>query len=152
MTDVTELLARLADLRAKATPGEWALDPNDNEVVVSPLLNSDLHWIVVSAKYAGDTNSGPVQDGANAALIVAAVNAIAPLTAEIERLRAENAAMKEGLVVVSGFVRKAGKICGPHAPKDTARDQRYWRDGYRHAARMMADVARAALAPAGAAS
>jgi hypothetical protein len=65
----------LAKLREAATPGEWRHDPR----IAGPGVIHGSNGAPVVSSYGGTVN---------AALIVAAVNALAPLLAEVRRGRA----------------------------------------------------------------
>lgn len=84
MTDTT---VKLRELLAKATPGPWEWRDDQMSVPEWPVVQ----WTISPGVLIADTNNGTPGgdeiDQANAALIVAAVNALPSLLDTIERMQ-----------------------------------------------------------------
>ena len=81
--EVTAAIERLKGLLEKATPGPWTLECGDHShryVCVTGENEQTVHY-----KYGSGTKASADQDEANAALIVAAVNALPKLLSIIAR-------------------------------------------------------------------
>lgn len=89
------MTTELRELLAKATPGPWGA-----EAITKHSASNERPWVgrLSESRYAalsyGETQLEAV---ANAALIVAAVNALPALLDRVEALEAENARMREAL-------------------------------------------------------
>lgn len=141
-----DLVARLRELLAKATPGPWEVDTIENDGAYgsgpdavhgfkSPVMldaegkalfdayNSDL--IEVHEEYDEDScHAWDEQGRANFALVAAAVNALPDLLATIESLRAELAEANLTLVAFAApTMVQYAKDCG--LPKNSLHPNHY---------------------------
>lgn len=101
---------KLRELHAKGTQGEWKFEPAEWEYDEN--MEANGYWLCPANLSAGGVhgNGEPVfrvelddcsgLDDANAALIVAAVNALPELCDELDAVTAERDALKEALQMI----------------------------------------------------
>lgn len=96
MTDFNERIERIAELEAKATPGEWSTDPEFEESLTAICISSEREEMLFGAC-----------DWPDADLICALRNEALPLLremqAENERLKAREKKLKETLLPVCEY-------------------------------------------------
>lgn len=86
VADLTVLLDQLDAARAKATPGEWEQHGGDPSYVIGAVGHEDGEYLDVADTAA--FRKGSAQEAADAACIVAAVNALPRLTAALRAVLA----------------------------------------------------------------
>lgn len=84
MTITKEERARLRELEAKATPGDWTGDRHDGTVKYSIL--SATGGVVTIGRWDDDGSFLGFQTDEDAALVIRSRNALIPLLDEIDRL------------------------------------------------------------------